>query len=225
VTTDELGEVDFTASISTVIDESAYLTATATDDNTGSTSEFSRCLPAGYTVLDSDDLITSEPVPVGPGGGPGFILRADPAGGPQPASVLLCSVSPIRMTAGDRITVGCSSAIIEVVEGEIEIQLDDNTQAIVPTDAVVTVEEVEGGQVQIQNDSPAGTEPVQIAPSAVTLSGRSAAGNRFWRGPSSSRRPRCGCRRPWMPAPTSSKSRAPSLLDPPVTASTRSTNG
>ena len=158
MTTDGQGEVDFTASISTAIDESAYLTATATDNTTGSTSEFSRCLPAGFTVLEGGELITSEPVAVSPSGGPGFTLEAD-----QLTLVSLCSVSTIRMTAGDQITVGCGSAIFEVVVGPIEIQLDDNTEAIVPPNAIVTVEEVEEGQIKLQNDSPEGSEPVQIA--------------------------------------------------------------
>lgn len=163
VTTDEeIGHTSFSAIVHDPIPFDVFLTATATFAISGSTSEFSRCFPTGYSIERSCGMkITNRPyTPF-----PGFILTADSTSsscfpGLPFAEVSLCGVTSVRMTPGDIKWVVCSSASVEVFQGPIEILLEENFEVVVPTGTSVIVEEISEGQITIQKES--GTDPVEI---------------------------------------------------------------
>ena len=93
---------------------------------------------------------------------PGFRLRAIPLD-PQFldgfAEISTCGEPPTRMTDWDEIDVECtSSASIAVVQGPIEILLNENMEVVVPTDASVFIDDSPDGQTLIQNTSAEGAQ-------------------------------------------------------------------
>lgn len=159
VTTDDTGTGSFSETFFRSVSFTSFLTATATDEDTGDTSEFSRCRSAAFAVVDAGDQeIVDAPLSDG-----GTLITAASTGGLAAAELVACGLTALAMTAGDEIELRCGSAGVIVLEGPVEIRLDDNTDALVPTGGVVTVEETEEGELQLVNESPEGSDPVLLS--------------------------------------------------------------
>lgn len=156
VTTDRRGLAVFEEVFDVSVPYNTFATATATDPD-GNTSELSRCRPSALTVIvTGDQEVLAEPLDDG-----GTLISS--SGGTLFSTIEVCGVTTLSLTDGDRLELRCGSAGIVVLDGPVEVRLDENTEAVVPADGVVTVEESEdGGPLQIANQSPAGSEPVQL---------------------------------------------------------------
>jgi CSLREA domain-containing protein len=161
VVTDGAGQGTFSVSFSTSMRAGFFVTGTATDPD-GNTSEFSACAQTSFQQLSGDlDITWDQVIPAG-GGDPVVRISGDALGGVETASLDVCGETSITMSAGDEILLQCGSADIEVILGPIEIQLGEDTEAIVPPGGVVLVDEIAEGELKLENDSPVGSEPVVI---------------------------------------------------------------
>jgi hypothetical protein len=109
-------------------------------------------------------FITDQPDPEG------VRVMADPGGGTVPAEVGVCGETPtLILDGGDEAVVTCSSSIMEVISGPIEVVLHEEIVATVPTGARMTVAELGGGGFQIENSGSTGTILVDVLGEMVAL--------------------------------------------------------
>ncbi len=134
------------------------------DTDPGSFSSDFSDVPLGGTTAgsisdrgDQDLTIVEEPNP------DGVLITADPAGGPTSATVIACdTLVEYTLSAGDEMVLTCGSSTSTVIVGPIEAELSDGVELILPDGAIVTVSETPEGGLDIDNQSPEGTDPVVI---------------------------------------------------------------
>jgi hypothetical protein len=105
--------------------------------------------------------VTEEANPLG--------VRISASGGPGVATVTACDTE-IELTDGDEIIVVCPASLeVQVLAGSVEILLDENAVATVPTGGTVLVSDLGDGRFEVENHSPPGTPPIVIVADGQTV--------------------------------------------------------
>ena len=184
------GSTPFSVSFPQDVPVGHAITATATSP-AGSTSEFSECATVASASADMDSDGIPDNLDIDPNNfssdfsdgmtsgrvlGPGdqrlltFVDEPDPRGirvlvdelGPDPPPWAACQgEATLLVGPGGELVFTCGSVEVEVVNGPAEAQIGE-LSFVLPTGSVVTLTKQADGRATIVNDSPGGTDPVQV---------------------------------------------------------------
>jgi len=139
------------------VDQSGAFSNNFTDQHLGGGTSFGSIASRGGLVV----RVANAPSPSG------FLVTTSAGAGP--ATVGSCLTGTLlSMPGGSAAVVTCSSLIVQVLEGPIQIRLGGDVVATVPSGATATVTELPGGQFEIEN-SPTSTAPILVESGGVSI--------------------------------------------------------
>jgi hypothetical protein len=138
------------------VDQSGIFSSSFTDQHLAGGTSFGSIVDRGGLVVRVANL----PNPSG------VLITA--VGETGSARVSSCLIGPLlSLTGGDSAEVTCSSLVVQVLAGPIQILFPKGVVATVPAGATATVSELAGGRFEIEN-SPTSTGPIVVESGDVT---------------------------------------------------------